>query len=582
LIPADRALIFDAALFFFFVHHVNAQGSLPMFSRMVAWLTAVSLLAIPMVARSADTRETSPAIIIRVDSINNLIEDAKYLAELAGLKDKVDEGLKAIQATIKNSKLDKAIDFSRPLGMYGIVNPDNLLDSNAILLLPVADEKILLDLLANFGMTPEKGGDGVYMVQPPRGNPAFPLPPVPIYLRFTNKHVYVAHNKTGVAKESILEPSKIFTGKTSTFFTALRFSQISDELKQKAVNQLEEQLDKEKQKKLEGETKGEAEIRRKAMDAIGKQMAQIIKDAEELAFSFNVNRHSNRLNAELTFTAKPGSSLAKTIADAGKQQGLFGGLAKSDAAINILIHGTLPEDARKVIDTAIDEAFKKQLAKRDDADERKLAQKVYDAIEPTVNSGEVEAALSFEGLTKQGHLTMVGALKLKGGEKVEQMLKDLVNAAPDTDKAKFHFDAENSGRFKIHRVDDFLDDEGRRAVGKHPLYIAFRPDAFFLSAGPNGLNAIKQALTAEPKPSPPLLFEVSIMRLAAWDLAQSQGDKSRRMDSAKIEKLAKEAFTGDNDKIRLTLKGGKSLKASFDMSTAVIKFAGLMVTQEQR
>jgi hypothetical protein len=556
-----------------------------MFSRKVAFLTAVSLLAVPTVARSADTRETSPAIIVRVDSINNLIEDAKYLAELARLKEEVGAGLKFIKNNVEDQKVDKAIDFTRPLGMYGTLNAENPLESNGVLLLPIVDEKALLVLLDNFLLTPEKGDDGVYTIRPERtggglgGFGRSPLLPIPIYFRLANKYAYVAHNKTGVAKESILEPSKIFTGKISTLSTALRFGQIPDELKQKAADQVEEQLDKEKQKKLEGETKGEAEIRRKAMDAIGKQMAQIIREAEELALSFDVDRRGNRLNAELTFAATPRSNLAKTIVDVGKKQSLFGGLAKSNAAINILIHGTLPEDARKVIDTAIDEAFKKQLAKQDDASERKLAQKVYDAIEPTVSSGEVDAALSFEGLTEQGHLTMVGALKLRNGEKVEQMLKDLVNAAPDIDKAKFQFDAENSGKFKIHRVNDFLDDAGQRAVGKHPLYLAFRSDALFLSAGPNGLNAIKEALTAEPKPSPPLLFEVSIMHLAALDLAQSQGDKSRRMDSAKIKELAKEAFTGDNDKVRLTLEGGNSLKVSFDMSTAVIRFVAHMAAQ---
>jgi len=64
----------------------------------------------------------------------------------------------------------------------------------------------LLDLLGNFGMTPEKGDDGVYTVQAP-------LPPIPIYIRFANKYAYIAaQNKAAVAKESILEPTKVFSG----------------------------------------------------------------------------------------------------------------------------------------------------------------------------------------------------------------------------------------------------------------------------------------------------------------------------------------------------------------------------------
>ncbi len=317
-----------------------------MFARMLTFLTLVTFVGAPAAARSADAaKNATPTIIVRVDSINNLLEDVKYLGELAGQKDKVDEGLKFVKSNVEDQKIDKAIDFTRPLGMYGTVNPDKPDESTGIIMVPLADEKALLDLLGNFGLTPEKGDDGVYTLQAP-----FPQIP-PIYIRFANKYAYIAaQNKAAVAKESILDPTKVFSdGKTTTFSALFRLDQIPDDMKKMAISQLDENLNKEKQKEIPGETKVQTELRHKMMDAMGQRMARVIQEAGELALSFDINRQANRLNGEMSFTGKPGSSLAKEIADAGKTPSLFGGLVSSKAAINALVHNTFPEEARKAI-----------------------------------------------------------------------------------------------------------------------------------------------------------------------------------------------------------------------------------------
>src|SRR5260370_33061151 len=133
-------------------HSRIQKGAFLMFARMLTFLTLVTFVGAPAAARSADAaKNATPTIIVRVDSINNLLEDVKYLGELAGQKDKVDEGLKFVKSNVEDQKIDKAIDFTRPLGMYGTLNPDNPLESNGVVLVPVVEEKGLLDLLGNFG-----------------------------------------------------------------------------------------------------------------------------------------------------------------------------------------------------------------------------------------------------------------------------------------------------------------------------------------------------------------------------------------------------------------------------------------------
>jgi hypothetical protein len=540
---------------------------------MLTFLTIVIFVGAPAAARSADkAKEASPTIIVRVDSINNLIEDVKYLGELAGQKDKVDEVLGFVDTTVKAQSIDKAIDFTRPMGMYGTINPDNPIDSSIVVLVPVGDEKALLKLLENFGMKPDTGDDGVYTVQPE-------FPPIPVYFRFANKYAYItAQNKAGVAKESILDPGKVLSGdKSATFSAAFRFDQIPDGLKQMAVSQLEENLAKEKEKEIKGETKVQAEIRRKMMDGAAKHLSHLIQDAAELGLSFNIDRKEGRLTGEMTFTGKTGTVLAKEIANLGKSESLFSGLISSQGAINALFHPIIPEDVRQAIGPAVDEGFKEALEKEKDATKRELAEKIFKAIEPSLKSGELDLVFSFRGPSKENHYTFLAAIKLKEGEKVEEALKDLAKMAPEHDQAKIHFDAEKSGDYKIHKFDvqGHFDEKARAILGKHPIYVTFRSDAMLVSGGARGLETIKEGLVAEPKPAPTGLFEISMSHLAPL-LVNLAHAKEGAEGAEEVKKHVHEMFKGDNDKIRVTLEGGKALKGTFTMSANVVKFIGQM------
>src|SRR5262249_40246180 len=150
-------------------------------------------------------------------------------------------------------------------------------------------------------------------------------------------------------------------GKAATFSAVIRFDQIPDGLKQMAVSQVEGELEKHKHQEIQGETKVQTEIRHKVNDVTAKQLTSLIKDAGELAVSFDINRKANRLKGEMTFTGKPGSNLSKEIADVDKTQSLFGGLMSSNAAYNFLIHAVVPEEFRNIMGSAIDEGVKEAL-----------------------------------------------------------------------------------------------------------------------------------------------------------------------------------------------------------------------------
>src|SRR5207244_13192213 len=127
------------------------------------------------------------------------------------------------------------------------------------------------------------------------------------------------------------------------------------------------------------------------------------------------------------------------------------------------------------------------------------------------------------------------------------------------------------GGAKLHRIDIHKDPsygaDTRRTFGDYPLYLAFTKDLALLALGDGGLEALKQALTAEPKSAPPVQLDMAIGRLVA-------GPRSR--DPQAFTKAAEAAFgrgTG-SDALSLRVTGGKALTVRFEMKTPVLKFLG--------
>src|SRR5262245_52363720 len=132
-------------------------------TRWLACLPLVALLALPAAA-PAQNPGTPPTLVVRVRSLDTLPESGTLLADAAGTGNL----LKQIQELLKRKAgpkgLERAVDPKRPLGLYARVGKE-ITDLQAVLLVPVADEKEFLTLLDNLNFRPEKGNDGLYTVK---------------------------------------------------------------------------------------------------------------------------------------------------------------------------------------------------------------------------------------------------------------------------------------------------------------------------------------------------------------------------------------------------------------------------------
>ena len=125
-----------------------------MFLRRFTPLALLCLVAVAPAARAEDKKSDSPSLVIRVQSIDSLLDNFKYLAGLAGRE----EEAKQVEGLIKSVAGDKGlegIDTKSPFGIYGSVGADGF-DSSAVGMIPVADETAFLDLLERVNVKPEK------------------------------------------------------------------------------------------------------------------------------------------------------------------------------------------------------------------------------------------------------------------------------------------------------------------------------------------------------------------------------------------------------------------------------------------
>ena len=65
--------------------------------------------------------------------------------------------------------------------------------------------------------------------------------------------------------------------------------------------------------------------------------------------------------------------------------------------------------------------------------------------------------------------------------------------------------------------------------GNNPVYLAIRNDAAWISAGPNGLDALKSALSAQPQVAPQMRLDMSL------EVAQTHPERGRGLGPAECE-----------------------------------------------
>src|SRR5688572_2529478 len=123
---------------------------------MKTWLMVPALLVLfPNSAIEAGAPAAPPTFVVRVRSIDTLIENAKLLVTLAGREEIAQQVEGLIKAKIGVKGLE-GIDTKRPIGAYGRFGKE-IDDIAGAVLVPIADEKAFVGLLEDQNFVVTKG-----------------------------------------------------------------------------------------------------------------------------------------------------------------------------------------------------------------------------------------------------------------------------------------------------------------------------------------------------------------------------------------------------------------------------------------
>jgi hypothetical protein len=520
-------------------------------------------------SRADDAEKKTPAVVVRVKSLDGLIDDAKYVAQLAGRGEDAKQAEGFLRAFL-GEKGSEAIDPTRPIGFYAVISND-FLKSNGALMLPVGSEKSLIGLLERFAGQAKKGDDDIYTVT----HPNVPVP-VPVFMKFENKYAYItAQNRDALLKENLLEPKDVFGAeppKTVSIF--MSFDRVPGDVKDFVLGFVDARFAEEQSKTEPGQTKAVQALRVEVLRELARQTASLINQSGKLDLFFDVDQKNQELVAELNLTPRKGSKLAAQFGEFSKTKSAVAGIPAGDPAASMVAHILMPDKIRQALEPVIDEAMAKAMENMSDATKREQAEKLFKAVAPTLKAGELDASVVLHGPTGDNLYTVVAGLKVKDGRQIESAFKELVRSIPERDQRPFKFDVEKVEGAGTHRFElqPLYSEHIRSLVGENPVHVAARSDTIIVAVGPDGQKALKQALAAQPATSPVLGTEAALARLVP---AMGHMFQAHRSSPEALRKAAAESFANGEkgaDLVRFTVTGGDTFKARYSVKASAFKF----------
>jgi hypothetical protein len=519
---------------------------------------ALLLALVAAAPAPAAAKVSEQTLIVRVAALDTLIADAKYLAELAG----EEERAKQAEAYLKSLAGDKGLeglDTTRPMGAYGKLK-ENFLDSEIVLMLPIADEKAFLALLKKVDVeTAADAKTGVYKVT------RKPLP-APVFFRFANGYLYATlANQVVLDKDKLIAPDDLLKrSEVGTASVTVNLDAIPDDYRVLARGAVGRTLGALKDRKLPGEPDSVKAFRAGLLDELGDYVRSAFNDGGPATLRLDIDRKAGELGLTVSFAAKEKSKLAAAIADLEKVKGVGAGLVTTDSAAHVIVNAGLSDKLRKLLRPVIADA-EKALERIDDKEDRERVKKLFQTLVPTARSAALDLGLTLNGPGAGKHYTGLAVVAVKDGAEIEKAVRELVKGLPEKERDRIKLDADKAGSFNIHRIQPEREDENaKRVLGNNTVFLAVRGDAVFVAVGEKAVAALKEAVAREPKSGRAFEAGLSVARLAPILDREVKGASDI---AAKVFGEKK-----DGDKIVVTLDGGKSLRLRIGMKAQLVKF----------
>ena len=525
------------------------------------FLVVAAVLLAPMTAVAAD-----PPVTFQTQPAGRILNDARTIAKMFGGEKAATEFNAGLKKKLGDKGLD-GLDLDRPVLGY-LLLADKTEDTVGVLAIPVTGEKAFLDLLERVEAPKPKAGEkGLY---------EFPSDDakVRVMMRFDARHAYIAIGKdptAALAPKALVPAAKLHRpADKAVVSVTVHFDRLPKALREQVgtgLKELKTQLD---ELRLPPDASAPA---RKAVDELvklGNRYTDLLQDAETASARLILDATSGEAAIEIGLTGKPGSRLAKIIAERQPSTNKFAGLITPDTVAGFTLQ--LPLFAKELQSAAVTglEAGQKQVGDNAPPQFKTVIDETFKGIIRTVNDGEFDMAMSLRGPDKDGLYTFVGAVAFEDPSGLEKELRALYKKElPPMYKGWFNLDVAQVGKTNIHqiKVGGLLPPEVQKVFGEDSsVALAFAPQGIFVVFGPDAVNAMKTALAVKKAPSPSFEVVVNPARIGKLVTTLGQG--------------LPPGFNGQDKVIpalAVSIEGGKELRIKLSTNLKAFEGAGTLL-----
>ncbi len=529
--------------------------------------TLAALLLLPAGLRAAD----KPTVVVRLASVDSLAARGKYLAKLIDRVDEFDQ-VEGFLKAFTGPKGIEGLDTTKPLGLYGKPGPNGL-DSEIVVMVPVADSDKILDFLKKQNITWDKLQNGAYKIDVTGS-------PLPGYLRFANGYGYfTVQDDAYIDPKKLADPKTLFpAGQIGLATVLFDLEQIPPGMKALALEAIQNEFTKQKENLPENMPEAEKQGQLVGMELAANLMKSLINEGGPLTLQLDLNEAKQQVSVTASFAAQANSALAKSLADLGKAPSVAAGAIPTGGIFSGVLNTSLPAKARELLVGQTEKNLQKDLEKITDPRAKAAVKALADGLLPTLKAGDVDLGLALVP-AEGGKYIMVTTARVAQGSGLEKAFKTAVGQMEENEKRAvgLTLDLDKVDGVNIHGAKaPKLDPDGKRLFGEGTMHFAFRDNAVIFAFGNGSLGAVRTALANKPRPAGIASGSINLARVVGL-LPPDQAKKA--------EPLFKKVFGANpagGDTIRATLDGGKELKLELTVPAAIIQLIAEGVKLQQR
>lgn len=489
---------------------------------------------------------------IRLQSVDQLLVYAEYFGALAGQEEQAKQMVGLVKA-FSGEKGLQGVDTKRPIGLYSNVTP-NVIDSQAVLMVPIADEESFLNLLrGQLSLDPRKGDDGIYSLDVP--NAPFPAT---VYFTFAKDYLHVTvQDAKHVAAKSLIDP-KVFFAKPNpaVLSVILRIQQLPVDVRKTVFGQIELQLQQQKEAVDKDEPNPESMFQNLILDTLASTMNSLLMEGDTLTLDLSVTPKSDDIALNLQLTAQEGTAFQKALRAAAERKGRAPAIGLAPGAVaSIAINMGLPEETVKALNPIIDVAIRRAIQDAGPNDQL-VIERVLQVLEPTLKSGEIEAGLAMHKVEKPKGYTVLAGVKMKQGEDVEKLAKEFLPFLPP-DQVTMELNKETIEKTQLHRA-TVSNAEMKNFMGTDTIWLGTSSDLLLLNIASES-KELEKIVKSAPRTTPVMAAELSAVEF----MRASNQELDPEIAQAVIKRFFGSESPAGKDTVKFTVQAGDALNANF-------------------